>query len=214
MRIRRSNRLLFTTILAFTFTFSATEMIAQGDQVAKTTSDGAAPFVETSRPATRPAAISPVSTATSRVGVASAEPLSLSLDEAIRKALASNNTIEITRDDVRFQETQIRSILGFFDPVFNVRPTYTRNSTTGNSAATNDFSLNSDVTHFLRHGGGDYQVFFNNTRTENAFSQQQVTSGNLGSNGGSGTAVFSSQLGFRYTQPLFRNLRSMRIVGT
>jgi HAE1 family hydrophobic/amphiphilic exporter-1 len=61
------------------------------------------------------------------------------------------------------------------------------------------------VTHFLRQGGGNYQAFFNNTRTENAFSQQQVSSGNLG--GGGSSAIFSSQLGFRYTQPLLRNLR-------
>jgi HAE1 family hydrophobic/amphiphilic exporter-1 len=54
----------------------------------------------------------------------------------------------------------------------------------------------------LRHGGGNYQAFFNNNRTENQFSQQEVTSGNLG-----GSAVFSSQIGFRYTQPLFRNLK-------
>ncbi|MEO8574809.1 MAG: TolC family protein, partial [Pyrinomonadaceae bacterium] len=208
MRIRRSKRLLFTTMLAFIFTLGATEMIAQGDQVAKTDPTRVASSVEPSLTnRTAPSATAPVSTNLSRIGVATGQPLSLSLDEAIRKALANNNTIEITRDDVRFQETQIRSILGFFDPVFTINPTYNRNSTTGNSAATNDFGLNSNVTHFLRHGGGNYQAFFDNTRTENEFSQQQVTSGNLGSNSGGGTAVFSSRLGFRYNQPLLRNLK-------
>ena len=206
MRIRRSNTLLFTTILAFIFTLSATEMSAQGDQVAKTNANALEPaaLAEPSAPTTT-SVPAPVRSNLARVGVVSGQPLSLSLDEAIRKALANNNTIEVTRDDVRFQETQIRSILGFFDPVFNVTPTYTRNSTTGSASGTNDFTLNSNVTHFLRHGGGNYQAFFNNTRTENAFSQQQVSSGNLGGSGGS--AIYSSQIGVRYTQPLFRNLK-------
>ncbi|MEO8042002.1 MAG: TolC family protein [Acidobacteriota bacterium] len=207
MRIRRSNTLLFTTILAFIFTLGATDMTAQGDQVAKTSPSTLAPSVatETLVMSTPSEAQAPMRSNLSRVGVVAGQPQSLSLDEAIRKALANNNTIEITRDDVRFQETQIRSILGFFDPVFTITPTYTRNSTTGSASGTNDFNLNSSVTHFLRHGGGNYQAFFNNTRTENAFSQQQVSSGNLGGSGGS--AIYSSQIGVRYTQPLFRNLK-------
>ncbi|MEP6703326.1 MAG: TolC family protein [Acidobacteriota bacterium] len=205
MRIRRSSRLLFTTVLAFIFTLGATEMIAQGDQVAKADGETVSPVRADRNLPTGTASALPSRANLSRVGIASGQPLSLSLDEAIRKALANNNTIEITRDDVRFQETQIRSILGFYDPVFSITPTYTHNSTTGSASGTNDFNLNSGVTHFLRQGGGNYQAFFNNTRTENAFSQQQVSSGNLGGSGSS--AVFSSQLGFRYTQPLFRNLR-------
>lgn len=197
--------LLFTTIFAFIFTFGATEAIAQGDQVAKTNANALETIPVADSPTITTSATEPSRTNLSRVGVVSGQPLSLSLDEAIRKALANNNTIEVTRDDVRFQETQIRSILGFFDPVFNITPTYTRNSTTGSASGTNDFTLNSNVTHFLRHGGGNYQAFFNNTRTENAFSQQQVSSGNLG--GGGGSAIYSSQIGVRYTQPLFRNLK-------
>ena len=209
MTTPRSNTLLFISIFAFVFFCGAAPAMAQGDQVAKTTVE---PTV------TAPAALEVPARAVSetpetavrtsgvtRVGIAAAQPVSLSLDEAIRKALANNNTIEITRDDVRFQETQIRAILGFYDPVFTVAPTFTRNSTTGSGSATHDFNLNSSVTHFLRQGGGNYQAFFNNNRTENAFSQQQVSSGNLGGSGGS--AVYSSQLGFRYTQPLFRNLK-------
>ena len=37
MRIRRSHKLLFTTLIAFVFTLGTTEMIAQDDQVAKNT---------------------------------------------------------------------------------------------------------------------------------------------------------------------------------
>lgn len=142
-------------------------------------------------------------TGLARVGVQTAQPLSLSLNDAIRKALEKNNTIEISRDDVRFQETQLRSLLGIYDPVFSVSPTYTRNHTTG-QPGTNDFRVNSDFSQFIPHGGGNYQVFFNNSRTENAFAQAQVA-GSLADSGSS--AIYSSGVGFSYTQPLFRNMR-------
>ena len=144
----------------------------------------------------------PIRSNLTRVGVQTATPISLSLDDAIRKALAGNNTIEITRDDVRFQETKIRSLFGFYDPVFTISPTFTHNNTTG-SAATRDFNVNANMSHFIRQGGGNYQVFFNNTRTENAFSQAQVSSGSIG--GSTSSAIYSSSTGIRYTQPLFRN---------
>src|SRR5687768_15599331 len=206
MRIRRSKTLLFTTALAFVFIFATIEACAQDEPVAKVTStatDGSTPTVSTALDAPTHTPGRTANTGLTRVGVQTGQPISLSLDDAIRKALANNNSIEITRDDVRFQEQQIRSILGFYDPVFSITPTLTRNSTTGSATATHDFNLNSSVTHFLRNGGGNYQAFFNNTRTENAFSQQQVSSGNISGS----SAVFSSQLGFRYVQPLSRNLR-------
>jgi outer membrane protein TolC len=135
-----------------------------------------------------------------RIGVQSAQTFSLSLQDAIRRALEGNNDIEVSRGDVRFQETQVRSLLGIYDPVFLINPNYSRSSTTG-SAATNDFRINSNFSQFIQRGGGNYQVFFNNQRTENAFAQAQVTSGSV-----SGTsAIFSSSAGFSYTQPLFRN---------
>ena len=213
MRIRRSHKLLFTTLVAFVFTLGTTEMLAQDGRVAKNTlvppATPQAEVLETLPPEpakNNPAANSVLTRlATVRVGVQSATPISLSLDDAIRKALANNNTIEVTRDDVRFQETQIRSILGFYDPVFTVTPTFTRNSTTG-AGTTHDFLLNSGVSHFLRQGGGNYEAFFDNTRTENEFSQQQVTSGNLPTVS-STSAVYSSRVGFRYNQPLFRNFK-------
>jgi outer membrane protein TolC len=140
-------------------------------------------------------------TSLSRIGVQTAQPISISIADAIAKALENNNTVEITRDDVRFQETQIRVIRGAYDPVFTIAPTYTRNSNTG-STATNDFNVNSSMTHFIQPGGGNYTVFFNNNRTENAFAQAQLSSGSIGS---SATATSFSSLGFRYTQPLLRN---------
>ena len=138
-----------------------------------------------------------------RAGVIASNIVSLTMDEAIRRTLQNNNNIELSRDDVRFQETQVRSILGSYDPVFTIVPTYTRNSTTG-STATSDFTANASVNQLLRTGG-NYNAFFNNFRTENAFTQAQVSSGSPLAAGSS--AVYSSSLGFRYTQPLWRNLK-------
>lgn len=141
------------------------------------------------------------STLTTRIGVQAGAPLTLSLDDAIRRALENNNDIEIARDDVRFQEMQIRSLRGAFDPIFTVTPTYNRNSITG-QRATSDFNVNSGFSQLLRSTGGNYDLFFNNRRTENAFSQAQVSNGSI--SGGS-SAVYSSSLGIRFIQPLFRN---------
>jgi HAE1 family hydrophobic/amphiphilic exporter-1 len=159
--------------------------------------------VSSSEPAKKSDSISFDRPDLTRVGVQPSRIVSLTLDEAIRRALQNNNNIELSRDDVRFQETQVRSILGSYDPVFTVVPTYTRNSTTG-SQATSDFSANSSVDQLLRTGG-KYTAFFNNFRTENAFTQAQVSSGSPLATGTS--AIYSSSLGFRYTQPLLRNLK-------
>jgi outer membrane protein TolC len=138
-----------------------------------------------------------------RVGVQTGDTLPITLNEAIRRALENNNTIEVARTDVRFQESQLRSLLGIYDPVFTVAPTFTRTSTTG-SRATNDLRVNADVTKFVRPGGGNYRVFFNNVRTENSFSQAQLSSG---STSAGGTALYSSSFGVGYTQPLLRDFR-------
>lgn len=140
----------------------------------------------------------------SRVGVQTAQTMTLTVAEAVRKALENNNDIEVSRDDVRFQETQIRSILGAYDPVFSISPTFSRSQTTG-SAATKDFRANANFSKNLERGGGNYQAFFNNQRTENAFAQAQVSSGSV--TGGGNSAIYSSSFGFNYIQPLARNFR-------
>src|SRR5918992_1219975 len=58
-----------------------------------------------------------------RLGVGS-ETLTLSLNDAIKRALENNNDIEVARDDVRIAETQLRALEGVFDPVFAITPTY------------------------------------------------------------------------------------------
>jgi HAE1 family hydrophobic/amphiphilic exporter-1 len=142
-----------------------------------------------------------------RVGVQAQNSVPLTLDDAIKRALQNNNNIEIARDDVRFQETQVRSLLGLYDPTFRNTTTFSRSSTTGDSvtgrSARHDLSINSAYDQLL-NTGGSYTVFFNNSRTESAFSQAQATSGSLS---GGTTALYSSSLGVRYTQPLFRNFK-------
>lgn len=209
MKFSRYSWITIFSILAFFFFLNAHTMFAQDPQVARNISGpeavpageeavaAEAPVVEEGFFAklARPNA--------SRVGVQQAAPMSLSLNEAIRKALENNNDVEISKHDVRYAETNLRSLLGFYDPVFTISPTFTRNQTTG-STATKDFRVNANMTHFVKEGGGNYTVFFNNTRSENAFTQSQLSSGSLSST----SAIYQSSLGIQYTQPLFRNLRT------
>lgn len=139
----------------------------------------------------------------SRPGVQTAQTLPLTLSEAIRKALENNNDIEVAKNDVRIAEQSLRSLLGFYDPVFTIQPNIDRNSTTGRGATT-DFRVNSEFLQQVKPGGGTLRAFLNNSRTENQFAQQQVTSGSATASG----AVFSTSLGVTYTQPLWRNLKT------
>jgi outer membrane protein len=140
-----------------------------------------------------------------RVGVQTAQPVTLSLAEAIRRALENNNDIEVSRDDVRLQRTRITALEGVYDPVLTISPTYSSTSNTFQSR-THDFRANAGLNQFIRPGGGTISSFFNNNRTESAFAQAQATSGSL--SGSSSSALYSSNLGLSYTQPLWRNFRT------
>ena len=99
-----------------------------------------------------------------RAGVQTAQTLPLSLNEAIRRALENNNSIEVARDDVRIQEAQLRSLFGNYDPVISATPTFSRSSTTG-STASNDFRLNTGLDKLIRPGGGRISSFFTQSQT-------------------------------------------------
>ncbi len=189
--------------LSLTFIIFGSQVFAQTPtekpQIAKNTEE------KTSISSTTETTETPVSTNNfqyNRVGIQNDRTLPISLNEAIKKALENNNDIEISRTDVRIQETSLRSLLGIYDPVISVSPNFSRNNTTG-STATKDFRVNSDFSGQIQRGGGNYSVFFNNNRTENNFAQSQLSSGTTSS---SGSALYSSSLGVNYTQPLFRNL--------
>ena len=203
-------RIFFTfSIFAACLLFAGNRFaVAQETQIAKNTSEKDETVSTENESSSEAAKISnermlPLknSSLLTRVGVQTAQTTPLTLNEAIRKALESNNEIEISRSDVKIAETTLRSVEGFYDGVFTFSPTYQRTSTTGQDA-TNDFRLNSDFTKFIKPGGGTVRAFFDNTRTENQFAQAQATQGGTTS---SGNALFSSSLGVTYTQPLFRN---------
>ncbi len=145
------------------------------------------------------------STALNRVGVQTTQTLPISLNEAIRKALENNNDIEIARSDVRIQETQLRSLLGTYDTVFSVTPTFSRSSSTG-SPASNDFRLNAGFNKLLERGGGSVNTFFNNSQTGRN-SQNNTAFNQTSSLGSSSSTTYISNLGVNYTQPLFRDFR-------
>ncbi|MGH9949017.1 MAG: hypothetical protein ACRD6X_17740, partial [Pyrinomonadaceae bacterium] len=142
MNIPRGKSFLLIIILAVFFGVSAQDPASDAEVVAKVVNVAVEPKSPKDEPVKKADLLSSEGPILARIGVQTVDTVPISLEEAIRRALLNNNNIELTRDDVRFQETQIRSIGGAYDPVFSITPTYTRNSTTG-SAATNDFNVNS-----------------------------------------------------------------------
>lgn len=148
-----------------------------------------------------------------RLGVGS-ETLPLSLNDAIKRALESNNDIEVARDDVRFAETQLRSLEGIFDPVFGVTPTYDKRISPqqsslgggqGGTTSTTTYTLSPSIQKQFGKGGGNYFLSFANqhTNTSNTFSLLNP--------------FYSSNLSLQFNQPLLRdrsidnNRRQIRI---
>jgi len=138
-----------------------------------------------------------------RLGVASDNTLTLSLNDAIKRALENNNDIEVARDDVRFAETQLRALEGIFDPIFAITPTFDKRITPQQSSlggsgrsgttSTTSYTLSPSVTKFFERGGGNYTLQFANshTNTSNTFSFINP--------------FYSSNLSLVFTQPLVRN---------
>jgi HAE1 family hydrophobic/amphiphilic exporter-1 len=138
-----------------------------------------------------------------RLGVISSNVLPLSLNDAIRRALQNNNDIEVARDDVRFAETQLRSLYGFYDPVFSITPQYTKNVTpqqsvlggggAAGSTKTTSLSLSPAITKSFETGGGNYTLSFANTRNTSSSRFSSLT------------PFYSSNLALSFNQPLLRN---------
>jgi HAE1 family hydrophobic/amphiphilic exporter-1 len=137
-----------------------------------------------------------------RLGVTSDNVLTLTLNEAIKRALENNNDIEVARDDVRFAETQLRSLRGVYDPFYSISPTY-QNSiepvtfvTSGapsGKLSSSQFSFDPTLTKTFGTGGGTYQLKFNNSKN---------TTGAINS---TLNPFYSSNLSLSITQPLQRN---------
>src|SRR5215510_3718460 len=146
-----------------------------------------------------------------RLGV-NDQSVPLSLNDAIKRALENNNDIEVARDDVRFAETQLRSLEGIFDPVFAITPTYDKRISPqqsslggGSVTSTTTYSWSPSVVKQFGRGGGNYFLQFQNskTNTNNSFSLLNP--------------FYSSNLSLQFTQPLLRdraidnNRRQIRI---
>lgn len=138
-----------------------------------------------------------------RVGVISSNVLTLSLNDAIRKALQNNNDIEVARDDVRFAEQQLRALEGVYEPIFSITPQLIKNITpqqsslggSGNTGKTTTtiFNWNPAVTKSFEKGGGTYTVTFANSRTNTSNSFSLIN------------PYYSSNLSLNINQPLLRN---------
>jgi outer membrane protein TolC len=137
-----------------------------------------------------------------RVGVDTANQLSLTLDEAIRMALQNNNNIDVSRNNVQISEFNLRGARGVYDPLITsdnfyesaTTPTASAIGGAVNGSVTQTRFFNSaGVNGFSPWFGGEYSARFDSSRTTtsntNAFLNPQ----------------FPSNLVLTYTQPLLRN---------
>ena len=139
----------------------------------------------------------------SRLGVTSDNTITLSMNEAVKRALENNNDIEVARDDVRIAEAQLRALEGIFDPVFSITPTIDHRITpqqstlggsdTSGTTTSRSISFSPAVTKQFGRGGGNYQIQFANTHTDTSSTFSFLN------------PFYSSNLSLQFTQPLLRN---------
>ena len=137
------------------------------------------------------------------MGVTSDNTLTLSLNDAVRKALQNNNDIEVARDDVRFAETQLHALEGFFDPIFSITPQIDRRITpvqnvfagagTSGQVSNTVYSLSPSLNKSFSTGGGNYQLSFSNNKTVTSATNSTLN------------PFYSSNLALTFTQPLLKN---------
>ncbi len=138
-----------------------------------------------------------------RLGVTGGNTLTLTLNEAIKRALTNNNDIEVSRDDVRFAETQLRSLEGIYQPLFSITPQLDKRITpqqsslggSGRSGTTTSttYTLSPSVNKQFELGGGNYTLSFANSHTNSSSSFNIIN------------PFYSSNLSLQFTQPLWRN---------
>jgi outer membrane protein TolC len=138
-----------------------------------------------------------------RLGVTSDNTVTLSLNDAIKRALENNNDIEVARDDVRIAEMQLRSLEGFYDPILSFTPTIDKRITpqqsslggSGRSGTTTNttYSLSPALNKSFELGGGNYTLNFANSHTNTSSTFSFIN------------PYYSSNLSLTFTQPLLRN---------
>lgn len=140
-----------------------------------------------------------------RVGVDLANQISLTLEEAIERALNNNNDIDTSRNDVQIAEFNLRGARGVYDPLLAAESYY--ESATTPTASLIGGAVNGSVTQTRYFGtggvsgftpfyGGNYSARFDSTRqttsNTNSFLNPQ----------------FPTVFNLQYTQPLWRNFRT------
>ena len=138
-----------------------------------------------------------------RLGVESSNTIALTLNEAIRRALANNNDIEVARNDVRYAESILLGLEGVYDPVLTYRPEIDNSvrpvinifggADQSGTVSTTDINNNVSINKQFAKGGGNYSYFFNNTREKTSASNTTLN------------PFHSANQGLQFTQPLFRN---------
>jgi len=170
--------------------------------VTPTTDQPAQEPSEPNFPTVQPRPLPPIPNMT-RLGVTSDNTLVLTLNEAIKRALENNNDIEVARDDVRYAETQLRSLEGIYDPVLSFTPQIDKRITpqqsslggsgrTGTTTSTT-YTLSPSVNKSFELGGGNYTLTFANSHTNTSSSFSFIN------------PYYSSNLSLQFTQPLWRN---------
>ena len=138
-----------------------------------------------------------------RLGITSENGITLSLNEAIKRALQNNNDIEVARDDVRYSETVLRSLQGVYQPTFSITPQIDKRVTpqqstlggSGSSGTTTSttFTFSPSIAKSFERGGGSYTLSFANQHTNTSSSFSFIN------------PYYSSNLSLSFTQPLWRN---------
>ncbi len=133
------------------------------------------------------------------VGVDMMNQQPLSLKEAITMALENNKDIEVSRQNVRIAEFDLRSANGFYDPKFTGQ-TYYERATIPNLSV---FSNVNKITTSSIVGNAGFQGYIKKYGTifSATANNQQVSSGNPLS---VLSPQYNSNLIFSVTQPLFR----------
>jgi len=138
-----------------------------------------------------------------RLGVTSDNTIPMSLNDAVKRALANNNDIEFARDEVRFAETQLRSLEGVYDPFLSFTPQIDKRispqqgifsgSTASGTISSTTYTMAPSISKFFSTGGGTYELSYINSKTKTDSTSSIFN------------PVFSGNLGLTFTQPLWRN---------
>lgn len=137
-----------------------------------------------------------------RVGVDMMEQQTLSLRDAIAKALENNKDIEITRQNVRTAEFDFQAASGVYEPRFSGQSFY-EHATTPNLSI---FSSNQKIANDTIVGNLSYQGFIKKYGSSYSFSlnNQRVTTDNSIS---LLSPQYNTSINFSFNQPLLRGRR-------